>query len=123
MTAPCAWLLARADRHVLCAAGHEPGSVRGDTGAARRVRGRVRWRRGHDAAAAACPVRELVIRAERLGLVGLERQVAIDYAPCERWLSLLRTAPAAPMARQLVDLARLPSGDLQDDATVVVVSR
>lgn len=45
------------------------------------------------------------------------------YAPRERWLALVRTAPGVGVARQLVDLARLPSGGLQDDATAVVVTR
>ncbi len=46
-----------------------------------------------------------------------------SYAPLERWLALVRSAPGVGVARQLVDLARLPNGRLQDDATAVVVTR
>lgn len=45
------------------------------------------------------------------------------FAARERWLRVAREAPAGEVARRLVDVARLPSGRLQDDATVVVVSR
>jgi len=47
-----------------------------------------------------------------------------SYAPRERWLDLVRTSPTTTgVARRLLDLARLPTGTLQDDATVVVVTR
>jgi serine/threonine protein phosphatase PrpC len=45
------------------------------------------------------------------------------FTPPERRLGVVRTAPAADVARRLVREARLPSGRLHDDTTVVVVSR
>lgn len=45
------------------------------------------------------------------------------YASQDRWVQLARTQPTENLSRRLVTLARLPSGRLHDDATVVVVTR